>query len=271
MPNLNEQVKQIMELMDLRLNPQAVKMIEREDQIPASAVWAGRDIGQHMAFCQAMALTKREGKTIYMERKDHWCWAPLVGFGHVDCSPEAPSFEEITKNLGIADLNEAKQFFQHFPMLPLGKYIGTVVAPAQSADFEPDVVLFNCDNNFQLRSFIFGIKNQTGKMLDVSLDAIDSCIYTIVKPMLDGEYAVAIPDPGEQERALTDKNEIILGVPASRMEELLTGCQALSGMKVGYRDMKMEMMYDYVRPPFYNRLFELWGLGQGRTWDRGGN
>lgn len=268
MTKLNEQIQEIISLLELRLNPQAVKMIERPEDIPAEALIAAKEYG-HLAYCQAQALTKRDGKTVYMEKKDHWCWGPLVGFGLVDCSPSTPAFKEITRFLGIADINAAKEFFSHFPMLPYGKYIGTVVGPAQSVSYDPDVVLISCDNNFQLRTLLWAIKYKTGKMLDVSLDPIDSCIHTIVTSMLTGEYSVAIPDPGDQERALSDKNEIILSVPAEKVSELHEGLKAVCGMKVGYKDMQYFMKYDYERPPFYNRIFELWGLETGRDWDRG--
>ncbi len=268
MTKLNEEIMEIQSLLKLTLNPQAVKMIEKPEEIPEEAQIASETTG-HLAYCQAQALAKRDGKTIYMEKKDHWCWASLVGFGHVDCSPSTPAFEEIARNLGIADLDEARAFFAKFPMLPYGKYIGTVVGPAQSVSYDPDVVLISCDNNFQLRTLIWAIKNKTGKLLEVSLDAIDSCVHTIVTSMLTGEYTVAIPDPGDQERALSDKNEIILGVPAARVSELLDGLRTICAMKVGYQDMQYFMKYDYERPPFYNRLYELWGLETGSDWDRG--
>lgn len=268
MRNLHENVLEIKKSLNLTLYPQAVKMIEREEDIPLSAIRAGEEFG-HLAYCQAQAMAKRNGKTVYIAREDHWCWASLVGFGMVDCNPDSAAFEEIAHNLGIGDISKARDFFAAFPMLPYRKYIGTVVGPAETADFEPDVVLINCDNNYQLRTLIWAIKNQTGQALHVKLDAIDSCIYTIVSSMLTSNYSIAIPDPGEQERALSGANEIILGVPLQRLEELCQGLRAISAMHVGYQDMQYFMKYDYERPPFYNRLFKLWGLESGRDWDRG--
>lgn len=268
MQKKHELVKELIDTLHLTLHPQAVKMTTDEDVLPESAIIASENLG-HLAYCQAQALAKRNGKTVYMRREDHWCWASLVGFGMVDCSPDTPAFEEIARNLGIADLDQARAFFAHFPMLPYGKYSGTLVGPAESADFEPDIILISCDNNFQLRTLLWAIKNRTGHTLQVKLDAIDSCIYTIVEAMLTGDYKVAIPDPGDQERALSGAHEIILGVPADRLEELVEGLRAINKMHVGYDDMEYFMKYDYERPPFYNRLFEIWGLGTGRDWDRG--
>ena len=135
------------------------------------------------------------------------------------------------------------------------------------ADFEPDVILFSCDNNFQLRTAIWAIKNMTGQMLDSSFDAIDSCIHSIVTPMLDGKYRITLPDPGDQERALADKSEIILTVPFAKLPEIHAGLAAMDKYGMGYKGYKLEMKYDFARPPFYNTLYELWGLDTGKDWD----
>lgn len=264
---MNAQVKELMGMLDLVLNPQAIKMVEDVKDVPESAIWPRRDKGQHVALCQAMAWAKREGKTVFVTKEDHWCWNPLIGLGHVKCEPGMDSFEEVSRNLGIADPDAAREFFAKFPKLEYGKYDGMLIAPAQSAEFEPDVILVNCNNNYQLRTMIWAIKSQTGKMLETSFDAIDSCIHSIVTPMKDREYRITIPDPGDQERALSDRHEIILTVPTERLGELMTGMRMLDGRNIGYHGMKTEMKYDFARPPFYNTLYKIWGLDQGEDWE----
>lgn len=258
----NEKIVDISDKLQLTLHPQAVKMMTDADPIPAYAVRA-KKFG-HMAYCQAQAMAKRDGMTVYMDKKDHWCWAPLVGFGLVDCSPGTDAFNTLMPALGISDPAKAPEFFKDFPMLPYGKYTGTLVGPAESVDYEPDVILINCDNNFQLRTLFRAIKNRTGKMLTVEFEALDSCIYTIVKSMLTGEYTVAIPDPGEQERAMSTNNEIILCLPFDKLDELYDGMVAIDGPFSAYRAAHICMEFDFPVPPFYNKMFKAWGLDQGR-------
>lgn len=264
---MRQQTRDIIDMASLTLHPQAYKMIEDESEVPEGAYRPG-ERGEHMALCQGIALTKREGKTVYMVKEDHWCWNPIVGLGHVACEPGMESFEIISSMLGIRDMEAARDFFAKFPKLPAGKYRGILIAPAEEADFEPDVILINCDNNFQLRFMIWGIKSQTGKMLDSSFDAIDSCIHSIVRPMLEHEYRITFPDPGDQERALADKGEVILSVPPEKLEELWTGCRIIDSMGAGYHGMKTEMKFDFARPPFYNDLFRIWGLDEGPVWEK---
>ena len=160
----------------------------------------------------------------------------------------------------------AYKFFEAFPRLPLGKYQGVLLAPATEAVFDPDVFLINCDSNFQLRSLLSAIKFKTGKLLDVHLDPVDSCVHTLVAAMITKDYTVAIPDPGDQERALTSSNELIMAVPVEKLDDLLEGLAFLEVCHMSYREMCPEMYFDFPRPPFYNEVFKEWGMEQGRDW-----
>ena len=264
---MHEQVNRLREMLHLFLNPQAIKMVEDESEVPANAIRPKRDLGKHLALCQAFAMTKRTGKTLYITKEDHWCWNPLIAFGCVKCEPDDEDFDVITQHIGIPDHEAAKKFVAEFSKLPYGKYKGILVAPAQEAEFEPDVILVNCDNNFQLRAMLWGIKSATGKMVTCSFEALDSCVHSTVDVMKEGEYRITFPDPGDQERALAGPNEVILSIPKGRLDELMRGMEYIESRGMGYRGMKTEMMLDFPRPPFYNKLYSLWGLDQGEDWE----
>ncbi len=265
MTKINEAARRLKDFLDLKLEIQAAKLIEDPADVPENALIASKEYG-HLSLCQAFALTKRRGKTLYTDKSSEWCWAPAVGLGYGDCSPGTKSYEIICGMIGIPDPERAKRFFADFPRLPLGKYQGVLLGPATEVAYMPDVLLVNCDNNFQLRSLLSAIKYKTGKLLDVHLDPIDSCVHTLVASMLTKEYAVAIPDPGEQERALSDRNEIILAVPVEKVADLMEGLDYLESRHMGYRDMHAEMTYNFPRPPFYNEVFADWGMEQGSDW-----
>ena len=263
---VNDAAKRISDFLDLKLNIQAVKFIEDPADVPESALIAREAFG-HLSLCQAFALTKRQGKTLYTDQSSEWCWAPVVGLGYAETGPGTKCFQEISRLMGIQDPERADRFFADFPRLPVGKYKGVLLAPAQTAEFDPDVLLINTDNNFQLRSLLSAIKYKTGKRLEVHLDPVDSCMYTLVDAMIKQDYTVAVPDPGEQERALSDRNEMIMAVPVCKLPDLLEGMDYLESWHMAYRDFHPEMMFDFARPPFYNKVFESWGMEQGRDWN----
>lgn len=266
MTKYNEAAQRLKEFLDLKLNIQAVRLIEDPATEVPEGVQHARDAYGHLSLCQAFALTKRQGRTLYTDRTSEWCWAPVVGLGYGDCSPGTESFTKISRLLGIQDPAQADRFFAAFPRLPQGKYKGVLLAPATEAEFTPHVFLVNCDNNFQLRSLLSAIKYKTGKLLDVHLDPVDSCVHTLVAAMITKDYTVAIPDPGDQERALTDKNELIMAVPMEKLDDLLEGLDFLDTWHMAYRDMHAEMNFDFPRPPFYNEVFAEWGMEQGQDW-----
>jgi len=258
--------RKIRDTLDLKLEIQAVKLIKDPAEVPQEALNARETYG-HLSLCQAFALTKRLGKTLYTDKSSEWCWAPVVGLGYADCSPGTKSFSVISRLLGIQDQQRADEFFAEFPRLPVGVYQGVLLGPAVSADFKPDVLLINCDNNFQLRALLSAIKFKTGRMLDIHLDPVDSCVHTLVSAMITKDYTVAVPDPGDQERALSGSNEIIMGVPVEKLDDLLEGIAFTEACHMSYRDMHADMIFDFKRPPFYNEVFESWGLEQGSDWD----
>lgn len=252
----NSYGEELEKLVRLKTAPIAVKMLEKETDIPKEAIRPKRDRGHHLAQCQVFALTRRKGETIAMLKEDNWCWAPLIGYGLV------PPFDEETISPMIyivENLKAAKKVFKTFPRFEQGKYIGILTAPLKTASFQPDMVLIY-SNTAQLRSMLMAIKYKKGKLVKSEFDPIDSCVYSIVPVIQNGEYRITIPDPGEFERAMAEEGEIILSVPAAKMEELVTGLRFFEEIKLGYSHLNMQMMPDFSQPPFYQDLFKMWGL-----------
>ena len=65
----------------LRTSPIAVKMLEKEADIPEGAFRPFKDEGYHLAQCQAFSLSRMEGKTVAMLKEDHWCPTALMAYG----------------------------------------------------------------------------------------------------------------------------------------------------------------------------------------------
>ena len=240
----------------LRTSPIAVKMIEREADIPKGAIRPKRDRGYHLAQCQAFAMTRRQGTTIAMLKEDNWCWAPLIGYGLVK------PFDEDTISYNIfmvSDMAAARRVMQNFPRLEYEKFIGIVSAPLKTANFLPDLVLIYC-NPAQLRSMLMATKYREGFLVTSQFDPIDSCVYSVVPVISNGKYRITLPDPGEYERAMAGEDEIILSVPRDKMEELISGLKHFEQRKLSYTDLAMQITPDFHRPDFYRQLFKMWGL-----------
>jgi uncharacterized protein (DUF169 family) len=227
--------------MRLRTAPIAVKMLEKEEDIPEGAIRPWRDRGQHIAQCQAFALSRRNKETIAMLEEDNWCFAPIIAYGLED----KPGDENI-------------QLFLQYPRFPRDKYIGIASAPLKTANFVPDVVIIY-SNTAQLRNMLMPLSYRNADEVDCELFP-PACAYQVIPVMENGKYVVTLPDPGDYMRALAGEDEIILSVPAAKMEELLAGIRRMRENEWSFERTGMYMLHDFPQPPFYRMLFQRWGL-----------
>lgn len=264
----NNQKRQALleKLVGLRYSAVALKMIREGDELPEDAVQPTKDWGKHIALCQAFAFARRQGKTIYLEKEDHWCWNPLITYGFIDNAEAKAGFRAIAERFG-GDPKSGEAFVDSFPTLPAHAYKGMLIAPLPKLGLEPDVTLIYCKND-QLRVFLMAIESQTHRMLDSSFNSVDSCTYAVLPSMLEGCYRITIPDPGEFERALTPADDIILTVPQQRAEEFYRGVEAQLAKGGDRNSFFMTMKEDFARPPMYNILYETWGLPVSEEWDK---
>jgi len=227
-------------LLLLRTSPIAVKMLEKEDDIPIGAIRPKKDRGYHLAQCQAFALSRREGTAVAMLKEDHWCPTPLMAYGLVKM-PESVS-----------------KWSHPYNCFEYGKYVGIVTAPLKSANFQPDVVIIY-SNTSQLRGLLLSMKVEDVPGVHGHFFP-PSCAWSVWNPMATGQYWVVLPDPGEYQRALTGEDEMMFSVPRDRMEPLMTGLKQNEQGQFAYRNHHRFMMPDFPQPEFYKQMFKDWGL-----------
>jgi uncharacterized protein (DUF169 family) len=184
----------------------------------------------------------------------------LVGYGLVQCNEGDEGFKEIYERLFVEDLNQAREHLaKRFPRLQCGEYAGLAIGPLRTVNFDPDLILIY-SNTAQLRSILLAVKYKTGTLLGSEFDPIDSCVFSVVPPILDGQYRITLPDPGEYERAMAEEGEIIFSVPAGKLEELMAGLRHLEEVHLGYTHFAPIVQPDFPQPDFYKKLFQTWGL-----------
>jgi len=236
---LNKYGEELETSLLLRTSPVAVKMLEKEADIPNGAFRPKRDGGYHIAQCQAFGMSRREGKTVAMLKEDHWCPTALTAYGMV---PKPAS-------MGM--------FGESSPSFEVGKYLGVVTAPLKRAAFVPDVILIY-SNPAQLRGMLLTMMGE-GAAQVAGHFFLPSCGHSVVDPMKTGKFCVVLPDPGEYQRALTMEEEIIFAVPQQKLPSLMAGLKR-GGRLYSHRDQYMSMLPDFEQPQFYKDMFKSWGL-----------
>jgi uncharacterized protein (DUF169 family) len=230
-------------LLLLRTSPLAVKMLEKEGDIPEEALRPKKDRGYHLAQCQAFAMSRRERATVAMLKEDNWCPAPLMAYGLV----QRPQDQEPRASRQMP-----------YDSLEYGKYIGIVTAPLKTATFEPDVVLIY-SNTAQLRSLLLTMKNEERPLINSNFFP-PSCAFAVSSVILTGHYWINLPDPGEYERALGSEDEMMLSVPKDKIEGFMSNFKQAQEGDWGYLHFNMMMWPDFPQPELYKNFFRRWGL-----------
>jgi uncharacterized protein (DUF169 family) len=224
----------------LRRSPIAVKMVEKEADIPKEAVRPNKDRGYHLAQCQTFAMSSREGTTVAMGKEDHWCPAAPMAYGMVK------------RPASVTSSSHPYECFEY------GKYAAIVTAPLKRATFEPDVVIVY-SNTSQLRGLLLSMDTKDVPLVNGHFFP-PSCAWSVVNPMMDGKYWVVLPDPGEYQRALTGEGDMMFSIPKNRLDALMAGVRKNEHGPFAYRDHQMFMQPDFPRPDFYKEMFKSWGL-----------
>lgn len=220
----------------LKTFPLALKLLEKEADIPEGTKRPRRDFGHHLSLCQTFQMSRREGKVIAMLMEDHWCFEPVVGFG----LGQPPDFFMEGHNRypkDVATLEAGKHYAEEFPRLKVGKYIGMVSAPLRTTPFEPDIVMIYCDSA-QLCLLLLGREYKEGYNLKCSLSGHAACVYGVVPALQRGECQVAVPCRGDHYRAMAGDEEMIFTAPRRKLEDLMLGLRRIettgSKLPVGY-------------------------------------
>ncbi len=229
----------------LRLDnpPIAIKMLEKESDIPDSAVRPKKHRNYHLAQCQAYAMSRREKATVAMLKEDNWCLAPLMVYGHMSKD------EKVLNNRPDYDCFEP------------GKYIGVLSAPLNTAEFIPDVINIYCDTT-RLRDMLLALRKSERPYVGGGYFP-PSCSYAVVTPILTGKYMVVLPDPGEYARALTPVGEMIFAVPPGKISLLLEDLKEYQENSI-FADEAVMMRPDFPQLDIYKKAFKAWGMDYER-------
>lgn len=217
----------------LQTFPLAIKLLEKETDIPEGAERPLRDFGYRMTLCQGYALSRKESKLIAMFKEDMWCFEPIVGYGWVE-PPQSFLRGHNRFPQDVKDLKAGENYASDFPRLKVGKYSGVVSVPLTRVNFEPDLVMIYC-NSAQLSLLLLGREYKDGHDLKCSLSSHAACVYSVVSVIMNGECQVAIPCRGDRYFAFAGDDEFILTVPTQKLEDLMTGLRQIEKTGFGNR------------------------------------
>jgi len=232
-------------------HPLAIKMLNCEDDIPQDATQPLRDYGASFTLCQALALGRRDGLTIVLDKDSQSCPIALAGLGFV--RPEA----YLSGKYALAPTNRPaeaqKKAAEAMPRFEFGKYKYILISPIRIASFDPDVILFY-GNGAQVMRMIQAAVFASGESLTSSSSGAGGCLLPIVGPILEGKCKYTVPGNGERRLGLIADGELAFAMPRNRFEEVVRGLKLSHEGKQTYPISPGYLKLEYKMPPPYVEL-----------------
>lgn len=255
---LHTYAEEIERRLRLKTFPLAVKLLEKEADIPDGAQRPVRDLGYRLATCQAFSLSRHDGQAFALLKEDMWCFESVLGFGLA----EIPEYFVEGHNCfpGSSRTLESGAIWarEEFPHLEYGKYIGVVSAPLRIANFEPDVVVIYCDSS-QLTQLVLSMVGSDGRDIRCKLSGRAACVYEVIPTIKEGKCHLTVPCPGDRYAAMAQDDELAFSVPAGKTKDLVLGLRHLDEQNIGfYRKLKLHPEYELAES--YMKLGKMIGM-----------
>lgn len=251
--------EEIEKRLRLKTFPLALKMLEREKDIPEGAVRPVRDLGYHLALCQGFAKSRKEGTLLAMLKDDMWCPEPVIGYGLAE--PPQYFLDGHNRYPSDAKTLEIGSIWAHdMPRLEVGRYIGLAFAPLRKINFEPDVVVVYC-NPAQLTQMLIAVNRIEGYDVRSQLSGHAGCVYYAVPALRDRKFNVASPCAGDRMFAMAQDDELVFTFPKERIEEFIEALRYLDEFSdTGRLPFKSYMMPEIELDPDYTKIGRMLGM-----------
>jgi uncharacterized protein (DUF169 family) len=245
---VNQQAMELERLLRLKTFPLAIKMLEKIEDVPRGAKRPVRDLGYHLALCQAISLARRQGRSITLLKEDMWCFEPVLGLGMAE--PPAYFLEGNNRYPGSAKTLEAGRVWaQSFPRLEVGKYIGAAIAPLATAYVDGS----------QLTQLLLAKNWMDGRDITSSLSGHAACVYAIVPVLKNQQFQIAVPCLGDRRRGLASDEENIFSGPAALLGDLVEGLSHFKEAREGL-PLPHLMLTEYKLRDSYVKIGKMIGM-----------
>ncbi len=236
--------------------PLAVRMVRKGEKPPERAKRPVRDFRNPITLCQAVAVAREVGWTVYMGREDNACVIGAAAMGFERLHPYymegnlCEKFYTETKEAG-AKMEEA------VPRFELGTYEGFLVGAIERADFEPDVFAFYGNSAQVMRLVSASLWSKGGRMESSAEGRLD-CADLVQRAMLTGEPAYVLPCNGDRVFGMVPDTEMAFSAPWSWTDEIARGLEATHKGGLRYPVPK-QLTFLPKFPASYDKLWQLLG------------
>lgn len=128
---------------------------------------------------------------------------------------------------------DGQKFEQGIPRIPAGKYEAVAMAPLVYNPFEPEIVLIYA-NPAQMMLLINALQFEDYEVMQFFCVGESSCSDAIARCYLTGKPSMTIPCYGERRYGHAQDEDLVMALPADKMEKALAGLEVLYRRGIRY-------------------------------------
>jgi uncharacterized protein (DUF169 family) len=222
-----ELTAELEQLLRLRSFPVGVRRVADRDELEGTSGW--KTLDHKPRGCQLITMARTIGWAFAMTEDTiapcGFSWA--IGLG------EEPPEETAAGVVGtwFKTLDDAQKWRAGFPRVP-GRIEALLMAPVHLRKFEPEVIWVYASPS-QMILLINGIQWTGYERLDFSATGESSCMDGPHACYVHGKPSLSLPCYGERWFGGAKEEELSMALPASMLEQVVTGLRALH--RTGYR------------------------------------
>jgi dephospho-CoA kinase len=223
-------IRRMEQLLRLKGFPVAFKMLRNRKDL--AAIPFLRRPSHKVTLCQLISLVRDSDWTIGADASDfiYPTCGSIIGLNDIPESFREGTFRSI---VWVKKREDGRRYEASIPRLPLGKYEAVALAPLVYKPFDPDIVLIYA-NPAQMMLLINAFQTEDYEVMDFHCVGESSCSDAIARCYLSGKPSLSIPCYGERRYGHVQDDQLVIAIPADRMEKGLRGLETLYRRGVRY-------------------------------------
>lgn len=223
-------IRRMEQLMRLRTFPIAFKLLERKEDL--SGIPFLRKLDHQSTLCQLLNIVRSFDWTVGADAgnlMNPMCTS-IIGLTGIPDYLKDGTFRSI---IWSKTKRDGKKYENSIPRIPAGRYEAVALAPLVYNPFDPDMVLIYA-NPAQMMLLINAIQFEDYEVMEFFCVGESSCSDAIARCHLTGKPSLTIPCYGERRYGHTQDDELVMAVPATIIDKIIGGMEALYRRGIRY-------------------------------------
>lgn len=231
--------------------PLGVKILDHGEGVPKGAKTPLHNFKKKLAVCQLMTMARRYGWTVAFGREEQKCALGALIFGFEKPGPFYLQ-GHLAAHTYVSSPEAGARSEEAMPRLAINPGRWVVIGPLDRMDDEPDVVVVY-GHPAQMMRLIQADLFEKGGAFTTAMSGRGACAEEVAGPYLTGRCQLAMPCTGERIFGQTQDFEMAFGIPAARLNAILTGLAETHKKGVRY-PITSTLNYEAVFPAAYGQV-----------------